>query len=78
MERPNGIGLQDAVATQREVTARSTKTPMSSNEALNELNEFVDELLDKTPSVTAISMNVAEGENLQKDAWREFQSRLST
>jgi len=53
-----------------------TKTVVPSEDAANDLAEFVDIMMEEESTVNAISMNVAQGA-LSAETWKGLQARLS-
>ena len=54
-----------------------TKVEVESEEAAAELDEFVDQLMEKEPSVQTIAMNIQCGSKLSGEVWKELVVRLS-
>lgn len=53
-----------------------TTVGLASEQAVEELSGFVDDLQHKEPSVQAVAMNIAQG-SASGEAWKDLRSRLS-
>ena len=54
-----------------------TKVEVDTETAAEELGEFVDELIEKEPTVQSVAMNIRQGSALNGDVWKELAGRLS-
>lgn len=52
-----------------------TKIEVPSEEVASNLEEFLDELQEKEPTLQSVSMNISQGQ-LATDAWKELQARI--